>query len=240
MLLCYLYPEYSNCLARIIEFHGVKTYRCRDGNLLPERHWLYRQIALSLSQNEQREDARTKQSSRARARERASWSIIPHALSARDAWHRRRTFPRDIRNVSTKISSGIMVAGFPIYFCLVKSLSYTYMIDTAKNSYFIIYYLFLPRYFVFPSFHSSYTPLRFSRIHSIQPITVLWCTSGLSWPLNMYVGIRETRARTSKEPFSSRCNFVSIELRMHSGCYLSIRQLVAWVISSRVQMIRLC
>lgn len=178
---------------------GVATATCYPNDTARP----HRQVALSLSQNEQREDdARTKQSSR--ARERASWSIIPHALSARDARHRRRTFPRDNRNVSTKIPSGIMVVGFPIYFCLVKSLSYTYTIDTAaKNSYFIIYYLlFCLDTSCFPLSLALFMHLFASRVYTPYNYCSLMHFRFIMRFEYVCVGIREMHAREHrKNPF---------------------------------------
>lgn len=88
-------------------------------------------------------------------------------ITARDARHRRRTFSRDNRNVSTK-RSDIMVAEFPIYFC-PRKIPHT--IDTAaKNSRILhnLSFFFFASIFRDVSFRSFYIPLCFSRIHSIQ------------------------------------------------------------------------
>lgn len=104
----------------------------------------------------------------------------------------------------------------------------------AENSSFIIY-----PFFFFASTLRASLSVRFiclSASRTLYTITVLCCTSGLSRALNMYVSGHAKRARISKETFSSRCNPVPVEFRMHPGCcYLSIQQLVAWVISSRVE-----
>lgn len=197
-------------MARVIESRSIKA-----------RIGVATATCYRFSQNEQREDdARTKQSSR----ERASWSIIPHVLSARDARHRRRTFPRDNRNVSTKIPSDIICGRiFQFIPVPVKCTGAILIVPRGKLAL---------RRLLSSFFFASHTS-RFSFISYASPLLTYIRSIQLLFfaVLPVYRALwicmcrvaHAKRARISKETFSSRCNPVPVEFRMHPGCYLSIQ-----------------